>query len=273
MSHLRGSLQSIALADVLQLLHVNRKTGKLFVTHEQTKGTLFVRNGEVVHAETTKLSGELAAFEILEWERGLFEFATPTFSCPTTLRRSLPDLLMEAARTSDNRRRFRSIFPNLRAVPWPLLSGDKLTEGLRLFHEDRRVLPYLDGYRNFQEIIAASQESEMAIFQTCLTLREAGRLELLEPEQVLSVTPLKVGLFRKAHHVEISADLELGWSRQGPSLVNPIQRVDIAWPGGNAITPVHFVGQGNYKIVAVPKELMQAWGISEGSLVSISPAP
>ena len=180
---------------------------------------------------------------------------------------------MEGARTSDTRRRFKSIFPNPRAVPCPLRSGPELTTGLKLFDEDRRVILFLDGYRSFQEIIAVSKESESTVFQTCLTLREEGRLEVIEPEQVLSAISMKSGFFRKARHVEISADLEIGWSSQGPSRTNPIQRVRLAWPGGSSVEPVQFVGQGNYKIVAVPKELMQAWGISEGSPLSVSPAP
>ncbi|WP_005033873.1 DUF4388 domain-containing protein [Holophaga foetida] len=273
MSHLRGSLQSIALSDVLQLLHVNRKTGKLFVTQDQDKGILFVRNGEVIHAEMGALTGDAAAFGVLEWEKGLFEFATPAFNCPTTINRSLPDLLMEGARTCDTRRRFRSIFPNLRAVPWAHLQGPKLAQGIKLFPEDHRVIPYLDGYSCFSEVIATSGENEVTVCQTCMTLRDAGRLEVFEPEREFRVALLKTGLFRKAGHVELSADLEIFWSTMGPSRHNPIHRVRIAWPGGESVQTVQFVGHDNYKTVAVPKDLMQAWGISEGSSVKISPAP
>jgi pyruvate/2-oxoglutarate/acetoin dehydrogenase E1 component len=52
MSTLRGNLRSISLMDVVQLLNVNRKTGKLIVTQEKTSGILYVLNGDVVHAET-----------------------------------------------------------------------------------------------------------------------------------------------------------------------------------------------------------------------------
>jgi hypothetical protein len=47
MSNLRGNLQSISLTDVVQLLHVNRKTGKLYVINGKRTETLFVVNGDV----------------------------------------------------------------------------------------------------------------------------------------------------------------------------------------------------------------------------------
>jgi len=271
MSHLRGSLQSIALSDVLQLLHINRKTGKLFVSQDQAKGILFVRNGEVIHAEFGELAGETAAFGILEWEKGLFEFATPSFNCPATIQRSLTDLLMEGARTSDTRRRFRSLFPNLRAVPWAHPDASRPSGGLKLFPEDHRVIPYLDGYRNFSEVMAESGESEVTVCQTCMTLRDAQRLEVFEPERELSATLLKTGLFRKAVHLELSVSLATAWSTLGPHRQSPVWRVRVAWPGGSSVHPVQFLKQDNDKTVAVPKELMQAWGISEGSTVKISP--
>jgi len=53
MSTLRGNLQSISLMDVVQLLNVNRKTGKLMVNQGKMSGVLYVQNGDVVIAAIT----------------------------------------------------------------------------------------------------------------------------------------------------------------------------------------------------------------------------
>ena len=74
MSNLKGNLQSISLTDVLQLLHVNKKAGLLQVNGDKATGVLYISNGEVIHAETRTTKGEAAAFDILEWEKGEFEF-------------------------------------------------------------------------------------------------------------------------------------------------------------------------------------------------------
>jgi hypothetical protein len=273
MSTLRGNLQSLSLTDVVQLLHVNRKTGKLHVINGKHTGTLFVLNGEVIHAETPQTSGESAAFEVLEWDKGEFEFVVAQFKVPTSIHRSMQDLLMESARTADSRKRLRSIFPNLHAVPWPRLQGPKLTQGLKLFAEDSKVLPFLDGYRDFLEVIAASAQSEVGVLQTCLLLKEAGRLQILEPAVTLSVIPMKGSFFKKADHVELSKTVASVWSYMGPYKWDPIRNVRIIGPEGPAIQAVKFVDGMEDQTVSIPKELMQAWGLPEGIFVSIRPAP
>lgn len=273
MSTLRGNLQSISLTDVVQLLHVNRKTGKLYVTQGRHSGTLYVINGEVVHAETPLTVGESAAFEVLEWDKGEFEFAALKVKVPTSIRRTVPDLLMESARTSDSRKRLRGIFPNLHAVPWPKYREPELTHGIKLFAEDRRVLPFLDGYRDFLEIIGVSEQSEVTVLQACNTLREAGRLEVLEPEVHATVTPLKTGLFKKGGHVELAKSLEAKWRTLGPYRDLPIKNVRLIGPEGPAVEQAQFVNGLDENVVAIPKELIQAWGMPEGILVGIRPAP
>jgi hypothetical protein len=258
---------------VVQLLHVNRKTGKLHVINGKHTGTLFVLNGEVIHAETPQTSGESAAFEVLEWDKGEFEFVVAQFKVPTSIHRSMQDLLMESARTADSRKRLRSIFPNLHAVPWPRLQGPKLTQGLKLFAEDSKVLPFLDGYRDFLEVIAASAQSEVGVLQTCLLLKEAGRLQILEPAVTLSVIPMKGSFFKKADHVELSKTVASVWSYMGPYKWDPIRNVRIIGPEGPAIQAVKFVDGMEDQTVSIPKELMQAWGLPEGIFVSIRPAP
>jgi hypothetical protein len=273
MSILRGNLQSISLTDVVQLLHVNRKTGKLQVTQGKLTGTLYVVNGDVVHAETPQVLGESAAFDILEWDKGEFEFVATRFKAPTTIKRSVQDLLMEAAHTTDSRRHLRGIFPNLHAVPWPTVHEPHLTAGLRLYNEDRRVLPFLDGYRTFLEVMASSEQSEVSVLQTCATLKGAGRLALLEPNISVSVVPLKTGLFKRGGHVELSKEHEAQWLDQGPYGANPISAVRIIWPDGLAVEQVQFVKGMAEHSLGIPKELMQSWGLPEGMFVTVRPTP
>lgn len=273
MSTLRGNLQSLSLTDVVQLLHINRKTGKLHVIHGKHTGTLFVLNGEVVHAETPQTSGESAAFEVLEWDKGEFEFVVAQFRVPTTIHRSVQDLLMESARTADSRKHLRAIFPNLHAVPWPRLTGAKLTQGLKLFPEDQKVIPFLDGFRDFLEVMVSSEQSEVGVLQTCLLLKEAGRLQVLEPAVTLSVVPMKGSFFRRADHVELSRTVASVWSYMGPYKWDPIRNVKIIGPEGAAIQPVKFIDDLEDQTISIPKELMQSWGLPEGIFVSIRPAP
>ena len=272
MSNLRGTLESIALTDVVQLLHVNKKTGMLQVTSGRVSGVLHFLRGDIVQAETSHGRGEPAAFEILEWSAGTFEFLTTQGQTPVVIRRSVPDLLMDSARLLDSRRRLHSIFPRPTAIPWPTIPGPKLMEGLKLFSEERRILPFFDGYRDFQEVMAASGQNDVAVLQAASILKDAGRLEVLEPEVAVTVSPLKTGLFKKGDHLELPKSLEARWSTLAPYRLG-IQNLRVIWPSGPAVERVEFTPTLAEGLVAVPRELMQAWGLAEGSRVTVRPAP
>src|ERR1035438_8197528 len=141
MTNLRGNLPSISITDVAQLLHVNRKTGLLQVNSDTARGVLYFSSGEIIHAETQSAKGESAAFEILEWVMGHFEFLTTHVQTTATIRRTIPDLLMDSARLQDSRKRLNVIFPRTTAIPWPTLPTPQLLEGIKLFAEERHILP------------------------------------------------------------------------------------------------------------------------------------
>jgi hypothetical protein len=273
MGNLKGNLQSISLTDVVQLLHVNKKTGELRVSNGKDHGVLYVVDGEVIHAEMALLKGESAAFETLEWERGEFEFMAVKVKPGGSIRRSVPDLLMESARTSDSRKRLRTFFPSLNAVPWATLAEPDLTAGLKLFTEDRKVIPYFDGYRDFRQVIQTTDQSEVTVLQAALRLKEANRLQVLEPAISLRVVPLKTGLFRKGGHLEVARLHEEHWKRMGPYGHGRLANLRIPLPSGPAVEAAQFVGGLDEGQIAIPKEFMQVWGLSEFDNVSVRPAP
>jgi len=273
MSTLRGKLQSISLVDVLQLLHANRKTGELLVTRAKQSGVLYILNGEVVHAETAKAQGETAAFDILEWDQGGFEFVTTAVKVPITIKRSVPDLLMEAARTTASRKHLSGIFPELTLVPWPTAKEPQLTKDLRLFAEDRQVLGFLDGYRTFQEIITDSQLGDVTVLQVCAALQAAGRLALLKPTVAAAVTVAKTGFFQKGDPVRVAKIHEAHWVAMGPYGRRPINQVRIVWARSSVLAPVQFVKGMNDQSIGISRELMQSWELPEGIFVGIRPAP
>ena len=272
MSHLRGTLESISLTDVAQLLHVNRKTGMLQVSSGKISGVLYFSSGEIIHAETVRSRGEVAAFEILEWDSGHFEFLTTQVQAQVSIRRTMQDLLMDSARLQDSRKRLHSIFPRLTVVPWPTMAMPQLLDGLKLFAEERRVLPFFDGYRDFQDVMGASGQHDVSVLQAASILKDAGRLEVLHPDAEVSVVPLKSGFFKKADHLELGKALQARWKALGP-YQGGIANLRVMWPQGPAVERVEFVQDLRENQVAIPRELMLAWNLAEGSPVMVRPAP
>ena len=272
MSNLKGTLESISLTDVAQLLHVNRKTGMLQVSSGKASGVLYFSKGEIIHAETLTQRGELAAFEILEWVTGQFEFLSTQVQVPATIRRTVPDLLMDSARLSDSRKRLHTLFPRLTAVPWPTLPLSRLTEGLKIFAEERRILPFFDGYRDFQDVMKASGQNDVAVLQAAGILKDAGRLDVLEPDAHVTVVAMKTGLFKKGDRLELPKAMEGWWTALGP-YAHGVKNLRVIWPEGPAVERVEFVPGLSEHLLSVPRELMQSWNLAEGSHVKVRPAP
>jgi len=60
-------------------------------------GTIFVRDGEIVHAKTGDLEGEEAFYEIISWELGMFACDGQTVDTDT-IHESWDFLLIESMR-------------------------------------------------------------------------------------------------------------------------------------------------------------------------------
>lgn len=272
MNNLQGLIQSISLSDVVQLLHMNRKTGVLRVQNGRFSGALHVSGGEVVHAESGQTIGEVAAFELMTWDRGEFEFVTGAVKPVGSIRRSVPDLLMESARTLDTRRRLRAYFPTLDAVPWTYLPEPALTSGLNLSAEARKVIPHFDGYHDFHQVMAATQQNEVAVLEAAFVLLEADRLKTFEPSVPLAIAPLKARLFSKAAHVEVGVIHESRWRGLQPYSHGLISQVRIQWRGGVAQEAVRFNAGLADGVIAVPESFLPGWGVDPSSLVVVRPA-
>jgi len=61
------------VVDVLQMCCLSRRNGALQLVKEAKNGLVYLRNGKMVHAETTTACGQEALSEIVSWE--LVEFA------------------------------------------------------------------------------------------------------------------------------------------------------------------------------------------------------
>jgi hypothetical protein len=278
------------------MLHGNRNTGELRVTRGEQTGIIFLRLGQVVHAQTEAAQGEAAAYEILAWDQGEFEFATAPPQLLSTISRTVPDLLMEAARTTDSRSHLAGIFRDLDRVPWPTVPRAKAAKDLRIPEEYLPAIAFLDGYRTFQEIIAASGLTDVGVLQVCAALQGAGRLEVLDPSITMTIAPAKPGFLHKGYQGKLSMANEahwqamLGpygkrhqpcllskahearWKAMGPYGARSIEQVFILLPDGPKLAPVHFTKDADEQAIEVPRELMEAWQVSEGRQVGIRPS-
>lgn len=98
---MKGRLQDMAVADLIQHTCQDRKTARVQLRSGRQRADLYFKNGNVVHATLGKHTGEEAVYELMNWDEGDFELSTDVDPPTVSITRSWTSLLLEAARLSD----------------------------------------------------------------------------------------------------------------------------------------------------------------------------
>jgi predicted regulator of Ras-like GTPase activity (Roadblock/LC7/MglB family) len=99
-----GAVAGLGLSDVIQLNGINRFSGCIDVHSGSDVGLLFFRDGQIIHAEAGKITGEEAFYAIMQWPGGKFTLQPKVTTTSHSINRSWKFLLMEAHRLMDENR-------------------------------------------------------------------------------------------------------------------------------------------------------------------------
>ncbi len=98
-----GTLKNIQLNDLIQMCCLSAVSLGIRVTKDQKHGTIFIKDGQIIHAEVENTKGEEAFYRILGWESGIFETIDVGHVDEVTIKKGYQFLLMEAAHQADER--------------------------------------------------------------------------------------------------------------------------------------------------------------------------
>ena len=97
----RGVLRRVGLQDVLQMECLARSSSVLEISTSHAKGSVFIQDGQIVHAQAGELAGEEAFNHLLALAGGNFNLKPFSEPPARTISSSWEFLLMEAARVRD----------------------------------------------------------------------------------------------------------------------------------------------------------------------------
>src|SRR6185436_1812165 len=147
----QGSLKELPLPDIIQLVSVSGKTGKFTLTREADRGSIFLKNGQMVHATVGDLIGEEAIYSLAIWNSGDFQFNAGEEADRQTITKSNTNLLMEAARRLDEWRVLSKKVPSVDLVP-ELLARENRHEQVTLNPQEWMLITKIDGHRSIADI-------------------------------------------------------------------------------------------------------------------------
>ena len=99
-----GNLETIGLNEVVQIIELSGKTGKLVLLSctGDNHGTVYIRNGNIINARVNNLEGEEAFFDLADMNKGFFTFYICDLDTGETIFRENMALLMDASRLKDD---------------------------------------------------------------------------------------------------------------------------------------------------------------------------
>jgi hypothetical protein len=191
-----GRLSQIPLVDLLQLFHLNRRTGTIELRHRNSegrtmRGRVHLRDGDIVHAATRTVEGEKALFRLLGWSEGSFEFRPDTGRVETQITAPTRGLLLEGMRQLDEGKRYRTQLPSPDAHVALKVRNGALPSVVQPLTQE--VLLLLELYTQVGEIVDHSSFPDYQVLRTIQTLVQRGIVEL---RVGAPMPPPDAGLFR-----------------------------------------------------------------------------
>lgn len=174
-SEIQGSLKQMGLPDLLQILSVNRRSGRLALEHPAGKGEILIAEGRPVHARSGPVEGEKALFRLFRMREGTFAFTPESFSGQPRIRRGMEEALLEGLRQADESEVLLQKLPprtaRLKLAPDATLEGGQhpvTAEVARLLRQPRTL----------SELLDVTSASDFEVLSALKSLLDKGLAEL-----------------------------------------------------------------------------------------------
>jgi hypothetical protein len=174
----QGSLKELPLPDIIQLVSVSGKTGVFTLRNGSQSGEIFLRKGQIVHAEVGDLAGEEAVYELAIWREGDFVFTPGRETETSTIQKSNTSLLMEAARRIDEWQVLSKRIPSTRLVP--VFTEQGVSTSVSLTPQEWSVVCKIDERRTVDEIAIGLDSSPFEVCKLLYGLITSGLVTLKE---------------------------------------------------------------------------------------------
>ena len=277
----QGSLAELHLPDIIQLVGVSGKTGVFHLVDGDQEGQIYLRNGQIIHAELADLWGEEAVYALAIWQQGEFRFDAESAPPRETIQRSNTSLLMEAARRLDEWRVLSQKIPSVDRVPEFVILENR--EGqINLNTMEWLLLSKIDGRRSLRAIAGAAKLSVFDAAKLLYGLVATGLIRLKEsPTSPDPAAPVSSSTREPATPREPAATRESATPQEAVPPLTQLTRVRdecvaLLGPAGESVVQRHFQrartesegGAGVEAVEAAVQQIARAAAVLKGSAVA-----
>jgi len=149
---LTGTFEDISFAELLQVLNVSHKSGRLEVWRGKDRAQIFVVDGDVARAVSRRDRGREVVYRILGWKTGEFSFERGDEPVARDINESTEALILEGMKRFDEWEQVEAAMPKMHVVlRQRAFAVNELYE--RLTGEAKKVLQLVDARRNIATIV------------------------------------------------------------------------------------------------------------------------
>ena len=146
------------------------------MTRASEKGYVYLQNGQITHAKWAT-SRATTIYALALWNQGTFQFSPGVESDAHSITRSNTNLLLEAARRSDEWKILSRKIPATDSIP-VLVAREGMTGPVTLTPLEWRVVTKTDGQRSIEDIARGLKLSSFDVAKTLYGLVTAELVEI-----------------------------------------------------------------------------------------------
>ena len=173
---LTGTFDDVGFAELLQMLNVGNKTGKLTVARPGEKAVLYLDRGNVARAVSRRDRGPELVYKILGWKMGEFSFEPTHDPVVRNIDESTEALILEGMKRLDEWERVEEELPDMHVIlrQRAFAVNERFDE---LTPEAQTALRLVDAQRNVATIIRESGLEPLDAVQAVTELLTSGVVE------------------------------------------------------------------------------------------------
>jgi len=169
---LEGNLAQIPLVDLLQILAMNRKSGRLELERDGVRARIALDEGRIVDASAGPAGGEKALYRLLSHREGQFAFVPGKPGGAARIAKRLEELMLEGMRQSDEVARLLPSLPAPADLVALAVPARAVPEGLHPVTAG--VVALLAAPRTLQDLLDRSPATDLEVLRALAARRERG---------------------------------------------------------------------------------------------------
>lgn len=179
-----GGLDTTRCPEIVKILSLGKRSGKLFLSNGSQSGNIFFRDGVVIHAQCGALQGVKAIYELAVWTSGEYRFSVDEMPDAVTVELSVDEILSEATNRIRQMDRVISLIPTSTIVY--TLDPEIKEKEIVLKSIQWKILSQVDGKKTIADIAQNTGLGVSDTMKVFYTLVKSGLLREAYPSETES---------------------------------------------------------------------------------------